>query len=182
MIEIKCSGKDFLSLNELKDFQGSLKTLSDANYKKLKKQIEEHGFCVPFFVWQDGKSNYILDGHQREKVLRRMGKDGIEIPDKFPVVFVEAKNRNDAANKLLAINSQYGEISSEGLYDFMNDFDINFDSINNFEFPTIDMDSLFNMFDENIPDFQEENKIDRLDKLKEIICPECGCKFKNENR
>lgn len=142
MVEIKCSGDQFLPLSALSNFQGKLKTLSDVNYNKLRKQIEENGFIVPFFVWQSGEKNYILDGHQRESVLTRMQADGIELPEKYPVVYVHADNRKDAKKKLLAINSQYGKMTQSGLFDFVSDMDMDLSALGEFELPGINIDLL----------------------------------------
>ncbi len=159
-IEIKCSGKDYLPLGELTTFQGNLKTLSEENYKKLRKQIEQHGFIVPFFVWKSGDKNYILDGHQRETVLLRMRSEGVLIPDEYPVVFIEAENRKEAKAKLLAINSQYGTMTEEGLFDFV-DNDFNFGDLSDFTLP-VDMIKLEDMFGNG-----EEHSEEELDHIPE---------------
>ena len=133
MIQIKCETKDSLPLEELTNLQGDLKTLSKENAEKLKKQIRDNGFIVPFFVWRNGETNYILDGHQRQDVLRQMEADGEEIPERFPVVYVEADDMKDAKKKLLAINSQYGKMTEEGLFNFIEDIDFQFDVLEEFE-------------------------------------------------
>lgn len=176
MIEIKCDTKDSLRIDELSDLQGNLKKLSKQNAEKLKKQIIEHGFCVPFFVWHDNEKNYILDGHQREKVLREMQENGEEIPEKFPVVFIEAKNRKDAKKKLLAINSQYGTMSDDGLKIFLEDIEFNFDELKDFELLNIDLNNfnyIFEIEDEKI----KEKEISEEDIECKNECPACGYRW-----
>jgi len=47
----------------------------------------------------------------------------------FPVIYVEAKDEEEAKNKLLRLNSQYGEITLEGLREFTFGLDIDFDEL-----------------------------------------------------
>jgi len=161
MIEIKCDTKERLTLDEMTNLQGKLKTLTKENAAKLKKQIREHGFIVPFFVWRDGEVNYILDGHQRQDVLRQMEADGEEIPERFPVVYVEADDEKDAKKKLLAINSQYGKMTEEGLFNFMEEIDFEFEDLADFEFPTINYGEIFPINEEEewegMPEFVQED-------------------------
>lgn len=55
--------------------QGELKDLSDKNYAKLKNNIEKRGFLMPVYTWIDSKDKlrYLLDGHQRQRVLTTEG-------------------------------------------------------------------------------------------------------------
>jgi len=161
-VEIKCETKHALPLSGIAPFQGELKQLSDKNYRKLRYQIEKHGFCVPFFVWKSGDRNYILDGHQRESVLERMLSDGVELPEAFPVVYVQADDVNDAKRKLLAINSQYGEMTSQGLHDFIADTDIDFVELDGFEFAQIDMGELADVMDESNKEIGEVTVSDEI--------------------
>ena len=117
-IEIKCKGAEKLDIAVLKDFQQDLKNLSKNNKAKLKKSLLEHGFIAPFFVWKNNNSNFLLDGHQRLKVLLEIKKEGIGVPE-LPVVYIEAKNKEDAKKKLLQITSQYGEFTFDGLESFI---------------------------------------------------------------
>jgi hypothetical protein len=117
---------------------------------------------VPFFVWKSGDRNYILDGHQRESVLERMLSDGVELPEAFPVVYVQADDVNDAKRKLLAINSQYGEMTSQGLHDFIADTDIDFVELDGFEFAQIDMGELADVMDESNKEIGEVTVSDEI--------------------
>jgi len=51
-ISVQCEGAHLLDIDEIEIFQGSLKSLSDQNYEKLKKSILELGFSAPFFIWE----------------------------------------------------------------------------------------------------------------------------------
>lgn len=109
----------YCTLEELKHFQGALKTLSKENYEKAKKQMLRNGFAAPFFVFKDANGLHILDGHQRHFTLLEMAGEGIELPAKFPCDLIKAKDVQHAKSLILAYNSQFGEMNDEGLYEFM---------------------------------------------------------------
>lgn len=126
IIKVNCQGADNLPLDDLLDFQGDLKILKDVDCKKLKKIIIKHGITAPIHIWKQtsGKTakntKYILDGHQRVKVLKLLRKEGYKIPD-LPVIYVKAANRESAKEILLAHVSSYGKVTREGLDMFMLD-------------------------------------------------------------
>ncbi len=122
-IRITCKGADLIPLSELSNFQGNIKRMSDVNHNKLKKRILKDGVNVPFFIWKNGQKHYILDGHQRLSVLTGLAEEGYSIPP-VPVAYIEAKDKTDAKEKLLAIASQYGEYDLDELELFISDIDL----------------------------------------------------------
>lgn len=127
IIKIACQGAAALDLSEFTEFQGDLKSLSKADYSALKKQIIEQGFSFTVHVWRDRGYNHILDGHQRLRTVRKMvAEEGWECPS-IPVSYVEADSYEQAKKKLLGAASQYGKITSAGLYEFMSDAGIDVD-------------------------------------------------------
>jgi len=144
-IEIKCKGTKYIDINELLEFQGNLKELSKENFEKLKKSILKYGFRIPVFVWR----NYILDGHQRLFVVKRLLESGYTI-DKIPVVEIQAKDKKEAKKILLLINSRYGKITDDGLYEFIETSNIKVDEIiNKVDLPEIDFNFFVNSFYNN---------------------------------
>ena len=127
-ISIKCETKDTLELAELTELQGGLKARTDIDYDKIKLSIIKYGFSFPLFVWKSGKTNYLLDGHGRFETLCKLQKDGYIIPP-LPVVFISAKNKAEAKQKLLRLNSTYGHLTKESVLEFAEDIDLNFDEI-----------------------------------------------------
>src|SRR3990172_5699519 len=103
----------------LKELQGNLKDLTEANYAKLKKSMEEFGFIAPLFIWKNGKERMIVDAHQRVRVLRTEKAT----PYELPYVEIEAENKKEAKKKLLVISSQYGRITVEGFEEFGADLE-----------------------------------------------------------
>jgi len=163
-IPIKCKGQRYVSINKLKSFQGNLKELKKDEFEKLKRSILKYGFSFPVFVWKHS----ILDGHQRLFVVKEMLKEGYEIGD-IPIVEIEAKNKTEAAEKLLLLNSRYAHITDEGLYEFLNEYSVDINEISDdLELPDIDIDNFISGYleedaggltdDDEIPEVDEEPK------------------------
>jgi ParB-like chromosome segregation protein Spo0J len=137
-IRIECEGAKNLPLESLIPTQDELKELTQENYAKLKNEILSEGFSFPFFVWEHDNKNQILDGHHRRLVLLKMQEEGYDIPE-LPCSIVNAKDEKEAARKLLAVTSQYAKITDQGLYEFMNKFDIDMAELKDrFQFSDID--------------------------------------------
>ena len=113
-VKVACQAAATIKLEDIKPFQGDLKELSEPSYQKLRQAILRHGFSFPLFIWKDGKDNYCIDGHQRDKVLRRLRGEGYKIPP-LPCAFIQADDEKQAKEKLLMAASVYGEINSAGL-------------------------------------------------------------------
>ena len=126
---IKCDNEKTLELAEMTELQGGLKERTDIDYDKIKLSIIKYGFSFPFYIWKSGKTNYILDGHGRFETLCRMQKDGYIIPP-LPVFYIKAKDKAEAKQKLLRLNSTYGKMTKESVLEFAEDIEINFDEIN----------------------------------------------------
>jgi hypothetical protein len=108
--------------------QGNLKERNDTDYEKIKKSILTYSFSFPFFIWKSGKTNYLIDGTGRHSCLLRMQAEGYIIPE-LPVVYISCKDKKDAKQKLLRLNSQYGKMTKESVLEFADDIDLNFDEI-----------------------------------------------------
>ena len=90
-IKITCKGADSFPIEALLAFQDNLKTLPKEEFEKLKHSIEKHGFSFPVFVWRNHSKKYIIDGHQRLYVLKKMLEDGYEVKGgKVPVDWIKA--------------------------------------------------------------------------------------------
>lgn len=145
VVEIKCSTGTALDIENIHPFQGDLKKLSKVNEDRLKKKILELGFSEPMSVWEHEGKNYILNGHQRLSVLRAMRKSGYTVPE-IPVAMVEAKDIKEAKKKVLSLTSQFGEITEEGLFNFMNDSEIDFKDLDGFRLPEINLEKFADEF------------------------------------
>lgn len=127
-ISIKCDCKDYLKLEDMTVMQGGLKERTETDYEKIKKSILTYSFSFPFFIWRSGKTNYLIDGTGRHDCLLKMQEEGYLIPE-LPVVYIQCKNKTEAKQKLLRLNSQYGKMTKESVLEFAEDIDLNFDEI-----------------------------------------------------
>ena len=168
IIRIACEGAATLPLEDLEVFQGDLKTLSEKNAARLRRVILRDGFSEPFSIWRNEGHNYILNGHQRVRVLRSLVKDGFEVGP-LPVSWVEADSFKQAKMKVLDLTSQYGEMTIGGLETFLGDLDIDFPEIEaSFHFPEIDLDDINLSSDTESEDEDAASEmIDRAEELQE---------------
>lgn len=129
-------------IDDLHDFQGSLKDLSMDNYDRLKRSILKLGFSFAVHAWEndDGKL-FILDGHQRLRTLKKMRDDGYTVPN-IPVVMVKATDFKQAREKVLAGTSQFGQMTGEGLYEFIAESGLDWrDVVQDNRFPEVEFTS-----------------------------------------
>jgi len=172
-VKINCKAAIEIVLEDLTPLQGELKELTDANFEKLKQSILRHGITFPFFIWQSEGENYILDGTQRDRVLTRMAEEGYEIPP-LPCALIHAKDRKEAAEKILLISSQYTKMTNQSLEDFLAENDLDLPELQDeLELPSINLE-YFRDADFQAVSAEEQG---RLDKKNPVICPECGHEF-----
>jgi hypothetical protein len=171
--------------SDLHPFQGELKELQRDEYDKLKASIEAEGFFEPVEIWTDeaGK-HWIIDGHQRLFVCE---KEGWELGDDIPTRPMPADDREHAARRLLALNSRFGRMTGQGLYEFMHSFEIDPSELDKFSLSDIDMDSFkLEFFEDNeVPPGDEdavpevpEDPTSRLGDLwllgeHRVLCGDC---------
>lgn len=166
-IEIICETGISVPWRDLKDYQGELKELSIANFEKLKKAIIEDGFAAPIFIWKD--KNYILDGHQRIRVIETMLSDGYDDPVKLPCVNIRCRDKKHAKKLILDFASVYGKATDEGFYQFLHEADLVEDYgkiIDTVDLPDVDVEK-----------FKDGYIDEALKERLKTKCPECGYEF-----
>ena len=152
----------------------NFKELGKINYEKLKQSILKENFVMSFTVWQDKETIYIIDGHHRYKVLDLLEKEGVSVPKKLPCTFIECKDKKEASKLVLTYSSFYAKVQEEGLYEFLNLNDFDFESIKNeIDIPNIDFKK-FNASYFDIP-IKEEEVDENIETNHE--CPNCGYKW-----
>jgi len=169
-IKVTCDGTDYVDYKILVPLQGDLKIISDDNLQKLKNSIIKYGFTAPAFIWKSGKKLYSIDCHQRIKALDSLFSDGYEIPD-IPIVYIKAKDKKEAKEKLLHITSSYGEFTTTGLADFMHGAEINISDLE-IRLPSGEIPLMFEDF--NYDNFFTEEIDQKEKKVKTVVCPKCG--------
>lgn len=165
-IQIKCEGKEYHDIDELKPLQGKLKSIDEKKFNDLKQSLINDGLPLGFHIWKDDKSNiFIIDGHHRQLALKALRNESYFI-DKIPCTPVIAKTRKEAAKAILISNSHYAKMNQNSLSDFMVDFELNLEEIGNLDLGDIGLD-LFDKDDES----KESEEIDLDFKYKiEIDC------------
>jgi len=147
----------------------SFKTSTDEQYQKVAYSLINNQFVAPFYAWRDEEDDgqlWCVDGKRRDTVLRQIDTDGgarikdpetgqeefcaISIPDELPALLIDAESKEAAAKLVLLFSSTYGEVSQEGLAEFIQQYDLNFPSlkfeINLPEFSIPRFEQKFDMF------------------------------------
>lgn len=184
----------FLPLESLNFFQGELKELSEIAFYQLRKEILETGFNFVYHVWKNLKDErwYILDGHQRTRVLTKMKNDEFfDVPD-LPAVPVNGKTYKEAKRVILQGISQYGKVTDQGLYQFMHEAEIiPQDLVDSFDIPGINGEKFarghFDSYEGKEVDVVAHKRniearlkdtLEEKNERKEVIeCPDCGHLF-----
>ncbi len=169
-IRVTCQGAGLARLEDLNPLQGDLKTLSEENFQKCKNALTgKHGFSFPFFVWKHKGKLWVLDGHQRDKTLKRLKEDGWKVP-LLPIDYIEAGNEKEAKEKILLLQSRYGEMTDESLEEFIWEAEIDLSDLQ----PAIALPDI------DIEDLLKEIEEDAGEKtVHEVIV---SCKTKKEQR
>lgn len=164
-ILVKVSGvKHAFPLEDFKNGQGNLKSLSKENFKKLRQSILDFGIISPLHVWKPPTGELVLlDGHQRWKTLCELDREGYVIPD-IPTVFVEAASEHEAKKKLLALASAHGRLENDGLYEFISENQIMFDDVQ--KYVACDDEKFYKEHFDNVVPEEKEKKKNK--------CPKCG--------
>jgi DNA modification methylase len=162
-IRITCKVADFLPLESIKEFQGNFKKRTKKEIDQIIVSILKFGFSFPFFVWQNN-DNWCLDGHGRLLALREMKKVFYALNEngqlvvkndpapeilELPIVFIDAANKEEAKQKMLRLNSQYGSIDIEGFREFIDGLEVEWEDLalpsgDLFNFPDISGDTTGN--------------------------------------
>lgn len=90
------------------------------NTEYLKQSLLNHGFTLPFAVWNNDGQYFCIDGHTRKEVLNELIADGVDVPKNLKAFEVLAKNRQEAIKILIEVYNQKhnpfaGEILTEWL-------------------------------------------------------------------
>ncbi|MEQ9363563.1 MAG: ParB N-terminal domain-containing protein [Leptospirales bacterium] len=116
----------------------TLKKQSPAQRSRLRESMLQNGFAAPFFVWQSGKTTYIVDGHHRQPILEGIDKEGIEVPAKLPAIWIAADDAKEARKLVLVYSSKYADFEQKSLTDFLSEFDPD-EILNEIDIPGMDL-------------------------------------------
>ena len=162
-IILKCEGKEYYDLEELIQFQGKLKAITEEKFKDLKESIKKDGIVLSFHVFKENNKIYILDGHHRHLALKALKEEGFLIP-KIPCNPVIAKNKKEAAKIILISNSRYAKISEESLSDYMIEFDLKVDELEYLDIPELNMKDILMSGYEDVQGLTDADEVPEIDK------------------
>jgi hypothetical protein len=148
------------------EFQGEFKKRDQYDIENIIKSLVKYGINFPFFIWKDQGSDYCLDGEGRKTALTELKNREYQIPD-IPVVYIYAKNRGEAVQKLLRLNSRYGTMTENSVVDFIGKIKVDLSEISIPDFNIISFTDRIN------PDKLFEGESTRKEKLIKK-CPYCG--------
>lgn len=185
VVRITCDPEKRLErvpLVDLQDFQGNLKQMSDESSRRMREAILRHGYSFPTAIWHGRR--LILDGHQRTKILRALVDDGYQLvdvdgmpTDSVPVVQVVAETESEAREKLLAAVSQYGQIDTDGMVEFLQVGMLEWPNVKGWvDFPDFDAVGFERMV---VPATDALEPPDNFQEVDENLptdfkCPKCG--------
>jgi len=183
VIPIRCTGSRYVHWDRLLTFQGELKEMKEADFDKFRALLLKYGWIAPIYCWDDKvlTDNTMADGHGRLLVLKELIHEGYSI-DKIPVCDIQAKDTQEAAGMLLAINSKFQKITPQGLYEFTHNFKIDLPTLETFKLPDINFEKFKTEFhtetNDEGNDATPENKI-----YKHLYeCPSCGHKYTKDDK
>lgn len=111
-----------------KGIQGEFKTLSFEEEQKLVQSYKTMKiFRPPLTVWRSSENSkevfYLVDGHQSQKVFK---KHNAKINGGYIIKALEivASSLDEAKEKLLIFNSEYGEKNMQGFWKFTEGMDL----------------------------------------------------------
>ena len=150
--------------------EDSFKDLGVDAKAKLKNSLISSHFTQPFYVWQDSENIlWCLDGKHRSMILNELINDGVEIPEQLPATFIDCADKTEAAKMVLQYSSIYAKITQQGLFDFLEAFNLNFEdtklSIDLPDFDMLDFASTYNQSPE------EQQKIIAQNLQEKFIVP-----------
>lgn len=150
-----------------------LEFIQDENFKewiddgdeKLINSILQYQFVDPFKVWEHEGKIYCLDGKHRTLDLERLVQLGHEVPEELPATFIDCACVEEAAELVLVYSSAYAKITQQGLFDFVEKFNLDIPSIGErISIPEFSMPRFEQKFDLFDVENAEEEEVYVLDK------------------
>lgn len=152
--------------------QDQFKDIAPESFERLKASIIQNQFTQPFYAWRDPEGGtYCLDGKHRTMALEALEKDGHKVPELLPATFIECQDIHEAARLVLIYSSIYAKISQQGLFDFLSEYELQFDEvIQSIDLPDFSEGRFIQSFDVFGP-VQEEEPVEIPEDDEVIVAP-----------
>ena len=125
---------------------------NDYHSEKIKQSILKHNYASPIHVWDDNGQLYAVDGHLRMDLLKELKGEGVNIPDKLPVVFLDLPDRETAVKYLLEVfNTKSNPINQDSLNQWMEELNVTLEELD------VSLDDLHVEIDDNIDDYADDD-------------------------
>ena len=177
-IRIACDTKHTLDWRKINPLQGNYKKRTSEQIEKLCALIIKRGIKFPSFIAKIGGKVWAIDTHGRLLAFEELEQRGYIIPP-VPVVYIKAKDKNEAKQLLLECDSRYGTATQEGFEEFIEDLDLfafkDESDMNDF-FNNLDLPDIFGLerqaFELDVEDSDFTKHEELIKKVK--LCPNCG--------
>lgn len=160
-IDVKIKKMEMVYWESIQDLQ-PMDLKNDYHSEKIKQSILKHNYASPIHVWDDNGQLYAVDGHLRMDLLKELKGEGVDIPDKLPVVFLDLPDRETAVKYLLEVfNTKSNPINQDSLNQWMEELDVTLEELD------VSMDDLHVEIEDNMDDYADDD----LDKDDESAMP-----------
>ena len=154
IIESRVDKTELIKWKELQFIQqDNFKEWINNGSEKLIESIIKYQFIDPFKVWKHNGINYCLDGRHRYLDLEKVIASGKVVPDELPATFINCTNMKEAAELVLVYSSSYAKITQQGLFDFVQNFDLDFPDLQTMmnipDFDSIAFEGMLNQSENN---------------------------------
>ena len=90
-----------------------------------KESLIKNGFAFTFYIWQDKKDKYIVDGHLRVDILKELKNEGYDVPDELNCTFLDLPDKKTAIRYLLEVfNIKKNPIDEAMMFSWIEDIGI----------------------------------------------------------
>ena len=150
-IDVKIKKMERVPWESIQDLQ-PMDFKNDYHSEKIKQSILKHNYASPIHVWDDNGQLYTVDGHLRMDLLKELKGEGVNIPDKLPVVFLDLPDRETAVKYLLEVfNTKSNPINQDSLNQWMEELDVTLEELD------VSLDDLHVEIDDNIDDYVDDD-------------------------
>ena len=149
-IDVKIKKMERVPWESIQDLQ-PMDFKNDYHSEKIKQSILKNSYASPIHVWDDNGQLYAVDGHLRMDLLKELKSEGVNIPDKLPVVFLDLPDKETAVKYLLEVfNTKSNPINQDSLTQWMEELDVTLEELH------VSMDDLHVEIEDNMDDYADD--------------------------
>jgi len=128
-VDVKIKKMERVPWESIQDLQ-PMDLKNDYHSEKIKQSILKNSYASPIHVWDNNGQLYAVDGHLRMDLLKELKSEGVDIPDKLPVLFLDLPDRETAVKYLLEVfNTKSNPINQDTLTQWMEELDVTLEEL-----------------------------------------------------